>query len=156
VPDAQGFESVERVLKVDQVHVIRHKVLVDGRSQRQVARSSPNSRRGCMWAIEDESWSFIILRKGIRTTLFPKVDEKARNLLLMQLWDCEFWNGKPSRHPLRKTIYRFDLEQPDVVDWRDGTSFLDSTGLAEHATKKWNRDRIPGPSARPSRASLAR
>src|SRR5262249_21102745 len=30
--------SLERMLKVDQVHVIRHKVLVEGRSQRQVAK----------------------------------------------------------------------------------------------------------------------
>src|SRR5438045_9514946 len=32
------------MLKVDQVHVIRHKVLVDGRSQRQVAKEFGISR----------------------------------------------------------------------------------------------------------------
>jgi transposase len=42
--EAHGFESAGRVLKVDQVHVIRHKVLVDGRSQRQVAKEFGISR----------------------------------------------------------------------------------------------------------------
>ena len=32
------------MLRVDQVHVIRHKVLVDGRSQRQVAKEFGISR----------------------------------------------------------------------------------------------------------------
>jgi hypothetical protein len=36
--------SLEGMLKVDQVHVIRHKVLVDGRSQRQVAKEFGISR----------------------------------------------------------------------------------------------------------------
>src|SRR5262249_62289634 len=36
--------SLERMLKVDQVHVIRHKVLVEGRSQRQVAKDFGISR----------------------------------------------------------------------------------------------------------------
>src|SRR4029453_663551 len=34
----------ERMLKVDQVHVIRHKVLVEGRSQRQIAKEFGISR----------------------------------------------------------------------------------------------------------------
>src|SRR5690606_14207139 len=34
-----------RVLRVDQVHVIRHKVLVEGRSQRRVAKELGISRR---------------------------------------------------------------------------------------------------------------
>ena len=35
---------LERMLRVDQVHVIRHKVLVEGRSQRQVANEFGISR----------------------------------------------------------------------------------------------------------------
>ena len=36
---------LERMLTVDQVHVLRHKVLVEGRSQRQVATELGISRR---------------------------------------------------------------------------------------------------------------
>jgi len=36
---------LERMLTVDQVHVLRHKVLVEGRSQRQVAAELGISRR---------------------------------------------------------------------------------------------------------------
>ena len=40
-----GLQSpLERMLKVDQVHVLRHKVLVEGRSQRQVAKELGISR----------------------------------------------------------------------------------------------------------------
>ena len=36
--------SLERMLRMDQVHVVRHKVLVEGRSQRAVARELGLSR----------------------------------------------------------------------------------------------------------------
>jgi DNA-binding transcriptional regulator LsrR (DeoR family) len=41
------------MLKVDQVHVIRHKVLVDGRSQRHVAKEFGISRRTVRKYVEE-------------------------------------------------------------------------------------------------------
>jgi DNA invertase Pin-like site-specific DNA recombinase len=38
VAEAPGFGSARRMLKVDHVHIIRHKVLVECRSRRQVAK----------------------------------------------------------------------------------------------------------------------
>jgi transposase len=45
LPEALGFGFAGRVLRVDTVHVIRHKVLVEGRSARQVAKELGISRR---------------------------------------------------------------------------------------------------------------
>ena len=44
LPKRQASGSARRMLKVDQVHVIRHQVLVEGRSQRQVAKARGISR----------------------------------------------------------------------------------------------------------------
>ena len=44
VAEAGCFGSARRMLKVDQVHVVRHQVLVEGRSQRRVAREFGISR----------------------------------------------------------------------------------------------------------------
>ena len=44
VAEAVRFGSARRMLKVDQVHVVRHKVLVEGRSQRRVAKEFGISR----------------------------------------------------------------------------------------------------------------
>lgn len=38
LPDRGIRSPLERVLRMDQVHVVRHRVLVEGRSQRAVAR----------------------------------------------------------------------------------------------------------------------
>src|SRR4029079_15408388 len=42
--EAVCFGSARRMLKVDQVHVVRHQVLVEGRSQRRVAKEFGLSR----------------------------------------------------------------------------------------------------------------
>ncbi len=44
MPEAHASGPLGEVLKVDQVHVIRHQVLVEGRSQRSVARALGISR----------------------------------------------------------------------------------------------------------------
>ena len=44
VAEALSFGSARRMLKVDQVHVVRHQVLVEGRSQRRVAKEFGFSR----------------------------------------------------------------------------------------------------------------
>lgn len=44
VAEALSFGSARRMLKVDQVHVVRHQVLVEGRSQRRVAKEFGISR----------------------------------------------------------------------------------------------------------------
>jgi len=44
LPDRGDPGSAGRMLKMDQVHVVRHKVLVEGRSQRSVARELGLSR----------------------------------------------------------------------------------------------------------------
>jgi transposase len=44
VPGSARSGSAERTLRVDQVHVVRHKVQVEGRSQRAVARELGLSR----------------------------------------------------------------------------------------------------------------
>ena len=44
LPDRRDLGSAERMLRMDQVHVVRHKVLVEGRTQRAVARELGLSR----------------------------------------------------------------------------------------------------------------
>ena len=39
VAEALGFRSAGRMHRMDKVHVIRHQVLVEGRSRRQVAKA---------------------------------------------------------------------------------------------------------------------
>ena len=42
--DGRSWGPLERMLRMDQVHVVRHKVLVEGRTQRAVARELGISR----------------------------------------------------------------------------------------------------------------
>jgi len=44
LPDRGIRGSAGRMLRMDQVHVVRHKVLVEGRTQRSVARELGLSR----------------------------------------------------------------------------------------------------------------
>jgi len=44
LPDRGDPGSAGRMLRMDQVHVVRHKVLIEGRSQRSVARELGLSR----------------------------------------------------------------------------------------------------------------
>src|SRR5258707_12744308 len=44
LPESRDSGSAGRMLRMDQVHVVRHKVLVEGRTQRAVARELGLSR----------------------------------------------------------------------------------------------------------------
>jgi transposase len=76
------------MLKMDQVHVIRHKVLVDGRSQRQVAKEFGISRRTVRKYVEEA----VPIRKEVAPRARP-VWEKVSARVAAMLAESAQWTG---------------------------------------------------------------
>ena len=66
---------------MDQVHVIRHKVLVDGRSQRQVAKEFGISRVTARKAIDQlVEQGLIVRRRGSGNYIAPRLEQPLSKL----------------------------------------------------------------------------
>ena len=94
MPEAQGFGSARRVLRVDQVHVIRHKVLVEGRSARQVAKELGISRR----TVRKYLTEAVPIRTETQPRLRP-VWDAVRMRVEQGLAESAQWTGGKQRLP---------------------------------------------------------
>src|SRR5690349_1741467 len=76
------------MLKVDQVHVLRHKVLVEGRSQRQVARELGISRL----TVKKYLTESVPVRRALQPRVRPVWDQ-VRTRLEAILAESSQWTG---------------------------------------------------------------
>ena len=82
--------SLEGMLKVDQVHVIRHKVLVEGRSQRQVAKELGISRLTVRKYLEEA----VPIRKETAPRARPVWDEVSARVAALLAESAQWTGGK--------------------------------------------------------------
>ena len=62
LPDRGDPGSAGRMLRMDQVHIVRHKVLVEGRTQRSVARELID----IVWTFNWESTAGLLVHNTVR------------------------------------------------------------------------------------------